>query len=69
VRQGERAFAPGALAVAGLAGELGVDGPQAGEARAMAERVIELEELSKVYRMGAVEVPALQGITLGRFAR
>jgi len=65
VRQGERAFAPGALAVAGLAGELGVDGPQAGEARAMAERVIELEELSKVYRMGAVEVPALQGITLG----
>ena len=30
----------------------------------MAEWVIEVEELSKVYRMGAVEVPALRGITL-----
>ena len=49
MRQGERAFAPGALAGA--------------------DRVIELEGLSKVYRMGAVEVPALQGITLGQFAR
>ncbi len=30
----------------------------------MTDRVIELEGLSKTYRMGAVEVPALQGITL-----
>ena len=46
-----------------------MDGLRGVEARAMADRVIELEGLSKVYRMGAVEVPALQGITLGRFAR
>jgi len=31
----------------------------------MAERVIELEGLTKVYRMGEIEVPALCGVTLG----